>query len=119
MPFEMRWPLLFLIAGSTFAQNACKGAFPQFEPTIVAKNINAYVIAQKLTNPRGILFDDQGNLLVVENRKGITGLKLKDDGNCVRVESKVDIISDKTVGKRIHFNYLDSDEHLVESWNWY
>jgi len=86
-----------LLAGTSFAQNACSGAFLETDPAIIAKGFTAYVIARNLTNPRGIVFDKDGNLLVLEKFRGVTALKLKDEGNCTSVVSKTRVLNDGTV----------------------
>jgi glucose/arabinose dehydrogenase len=86
-----------LVVGTSLAQNTCSGTFSETDPSIAAKGFTAYVVAKNLTNPRGIVFDKNGNLLVIEKFRGVTALKLQDEGNCVRVESRTRVISDGTV----------------------
>jgi len=86
-----------LIASTSLAQEICKGSFPQLDPTIVAKGFTTYVLARNLSSPRGIIFDKEGNLLVLERSKGITALKLKDDNNCMSVASKTAVVTDENV----------------------
>jgi glucose/arabinose dehydrogenase len=96
---------IILLAGTSLAQNACPGAFPEADPAIAAKGFTAYVIARNLTNPRGIVFDKDGNLLVLEKLRGVTALKLKDDGNCTSVVSKTQVVSDGTVSDTVIWSF--------------
>lgn len=84
----------FLVATSLFAlgvyaQAKCKGVGAG-RSTSVAKGFTSYLIQSGLANPRGIAFDTEGNLLVVEKTTAgqVTALKLKEDGGCVSVASK-------------------------------
>ncbi|KAK2744232.1 hypothetical protein FQN55_006917 [Onygenales sp. PD_40] len=60
---------------------------PRFQTTTAAGWSSVKVLGG-LQSPRGIIFDTAGNLLVVENGKGITGHKLGSDG-CVTSSSAV------------------------------
>ena len=93
--------LIFLLAGTSLAQKTCPGAFAETDSAAAAKGFTAYVIAKNLTNPRGIVFDNDGNLLVVEKFRGITALKMKDDGNCISVESRTRVVSDGAVSDTV------------------
>lgn len=50
----------------------------------VAPGFRVSVVANNLREPRGILFDTSGGLLVVEQGHGIVRLPLSGNGNCVR-----------------------------------
>jgi glucose/arabinose dehydrogenase len=90
-----------LFAGTALTQNTCPGAAPATDPAIVAKGFSAYVLVKNLTNPRGLVFDSDGNLLVLEKFRGVTALKLKDDGSCLSVGSTTRVVSDGTVSNAI------------------
>ena len=56
------------------------------------------LVANGLTKPRGMLFDAEGGLLVVERERGITRLKLTGEGACVRVDGNVErVVEDDSV----------------------
>lgn len=58
----------------------------------------ARLVANNLTTPRGIKFDSQGTLLVVEQGSGIVALNLVDAGrDCLSVGSRKTVINDTTV----------------------
>lgn len=64
----------------------------------VASGYRAALVATGLTSPRSIQFDRSGNLLVVEQSKGITSLQLDDNGGiCVSVKSQKAVIEATTV----------------------
>lgn len=64
----------------------------------VASGYRAALVATGLTVPRSIQFDGSGNLLVVEQTKGITILQLDDNGGtCVSVKGQKDVVEATTV----------------------
>ncbi|KAF2665863.1 soluble quino protein glucose dehydrogenase [Microthyrium microscopicum] len=70
-----------LLANTAVAQK-CQGAAPS--KAIVAKGFIAKVFASGLSQPRGLTFDSEGNLLVVERGRGITAFKITEDaGGCL------------------------------------
>jgi hypothetical protein len=88
-----------LIIHVGFAQSSCSVTLTASYPApSVAAGYEARLIANGLTAPRGIIFDNQGHLLVVEQSSGIVGLTLADDGGaCLSMISKQTIINDTTV----------------------
>ena len=86
-------------AHAVVAQKACSNSLsPANGPPVVAKGYTARVFANGLTKPRGITFDTEGNMLVVESGKGITALKLKDEGgDCVGVAQQIPVVSNSAV----------------------
>ena len=64
----------------------------------VASGYRAALVATGLTTPRSIQFDRSGNLLVVEQGRGITSLQLDDNGGiCVSVKSQKAVVEATTV----------------------
>jgi hypothetical protein len=92
--------LILLFATASNAQQKCTSslAISPIDSSIVSKGFTARVIASNLTTPRGIAFDKEGNLLVVEKTKGITALQIKEEGNCITAVTKKTVITDPTVG---------------------
>jgi glucose/arabinose dehydrogenase len=80
--------LIASLLGFSEAQK-CAGA-GRGKPTNVAKGFTSYVLASGLSSPRGLIFDKEGNLLVVEKTTTgtVTAIKLKEEGGCVTVASK-------------------------------
>jgi hypothetical protein len=90
--------LLFTIAAiqaRAIAQSC--GLSNSFPAPLVADGYEAHLIAQGLTRPRGIIFDDKNNLLVVERGVGITSFMVDGSGNCVNLKNKKIVVSDGTV----------------------
>lgn len=100
--------LSYLLSFSVNAQaqttsSAC--ALPSSAPTSqaaldVADGWLARVVAAELEEPRGIIFDDEGNLLVVQQGVGIVGLDFGDqrDPKClVAVGQPTEIVADSRV----------------------
>jgi hypothetical protein len=104
-----------LLTGGILAQS-CSSTFQASDPAIAAKGFTAQIIAKNLTNPRGIIFDNDGNLLVLEKFRGVTALQLKEIGNCVSVESITRVVSDGTVRNVVMEMFLILISGLVESW---
>ena len=84
---------LALLSGSQ-AQK-CAGAGKGTAVT-AAKGFSSYLLTKDLNSPRGLIFDPEGNLLLSQRvtkgnakENGIFGLKLKEEGGCVSVVSKV------------------------------
>ena len=71
----------------------------------VADGYVARLVANGLTDPRGIKFDSQGALLVVESGFGITALNIVDAGKgCLRAGSRQTVISDSTLNHGIEIS---------------
>lgn len=84
---------------SVYAQSCSNQPSPSsgINPT-VASGYKLAVVATGLTSPRSLEFDPDGNLLVVEQDKGISSHVLQDDGgSCVTVKSSKDLIKDGEV----------------------
>jgi glucose/arabinose dehydrogenase len=74
-----------------------KYAAPSVAPGYVAR-----LVAQDLSRPRGIKFDNEGNLLVVEQDKGIAALTLVESGaGCWSVSSRRMVIDEPSLNHGI------------------
>lgn len=102
----MKLLLIAFASSAVVAQQACGGAGAQYEPTVVANGFATYVLANKLTSPRGLVFDKEGNLLVLEQVKGVSALKLKEENGCLSVESKTAVVNDLSVSSGMSGTYL-------------
>ncbi|KAI9804309.1 MAG: hypothetical protein M1833_007116 [Piccolia ochrophora] len=94
--------LLIIGAGLAKAQSAspssaseCSDVLtPVYPAPSVLPGYRAQLVADGLTEPRGILFDSVGHLLVVQQGVGISNLELEDNGGtCVNVGRKVDVVT--------------------------
>ncbi|KAK4547346.1 hypothetical protein LTR36_001002 [Oleoguttula mirabilis] len=90
----------------------------------VADGYVARLVANNLTTPRGIKFDSQGVLLVVEQNSGITALTFKDDGqDCLSLATRRTVINDTSLNHGIEISangttlYASSPE-AVYSWDY-
>ena len=73
---------------------------------MVASGYQMALVATGLTSPRSMEFDSSGNLLVVEQQKGITSFTLEDNGGpCILVTNRVDLITNNTVSFCFHFHF--------------
>ena len=106
MFFSKLSTLVFLLIEASYAQSSCSVTLAANYPApSVAAGYEARLVANGLTAPRGIIFDNQGHLLVVEQSSGIVGLTLADDGGaCLSVISKQTIINDTTVSHILEFS---------------
>lgn len=106
MFFSKLSTLVFLLIQASYAQSSCSVTLAATYPApSIAAGYEARLVANGLTAPRGIIFDNQGHLLVVEQSSGIVGLTLADDGGaCLSVISKQTIINDTTVSHILEFS---------------
>ncbi|KAF2018623.1 soluble quino protein glucose dehydrogenase [Aaosphaeria arxii CBS 175.79] len=83
-------------SSATSAQACSSTISPQHGQPSVAPGWTVQVVASGLSSPRGLKFDSEGNLLVVQQDVGISRLRLtNDDGACVKIDGDVeDIIPD-------------------------
>jgi len=64
----------------------------------VAPGWDVKVVASGLAKPRGIVFDSDGHLLVLQSGRGVASLQLKDEGgSCVTTGEPKDVVVDSTV----------------------
>jgi glucose/arabinose dehydrogenase len=86
--------LLSLLGASVLAQTNCPAVTggPKYAAPIVAKGFTARVVISGLTRPRGMVFDTEGNMLVMQNRKEITAFRMSNDGGCVKVTGKSTVL---------------------------
>lgn len=91
--------LLLVLQYGIAAAQSCSNNLSVTYPTPVAASGWQYrLIANGFTRPRGIAFDNDGGLLVVESGAGLTHLTLNDEGGtCLTVKSKKRLIADQTV----------------------
>lgn len=91
-----------LLLSPSLAQTTCATVSPKYAP-VVAAGYNAKVLMNGLKTPRGMLFDSQGNLLIVEQGgAGVRLVKLTDgDGTNVCVASSKQLIADSSLNHGI------------------
>lgn len=79
----------------------------------VAPGWQAAVVAKNLTSPRGIKFDSQGGLLVVEQEKGIVRLTFGGEGACVQGNGSTVVIDDASVSPHSRDDSSTFQEYFV------
>ncbi|KAK4560445.1 hypothetical protein LTR86_005641 [Recurvomyces mirabilis] len=112
-------------AQSSIAAASCSPTLTaSYAAPSVAEGYVARLVAQNLTTPRGIIFDSQGTLLVVEQSSGIVALNIVDSGKgCLSVGSRKTVINDTTLNHGIALSsngstlYASSSE-AVYSWDY-
>lgn len=116
--------LAFARAQTSSAPTCSTTLTPKNAAPSVASGWEARVVATGLTNPRGIIFDSSGHLLVVQQGKGIGSLSLTDNGGaCVIAGQPSDVILDSTLNHGIELSsdgktlYASSAE-AVYSWSY-
>ncbi|CAG5156862.1 uncharacterized protein ALTATR162_LOCUS4655 [Alternaria atra] len=111
-------------AQSTAATACASPIAPQNGAPSVAPGFRVEVVANGLRNPRGIIFDREGGLLIVEQEHGVSRLRLTGDGACVRVDGDVQkVVDDASLNHGIAFsqdgNTLYASSHSnVYAWNY-
>ena len=87
--------LIFRATGQECGVNLANGIKP-----VAAPGYKFSVVANGLTKPRSIQFDNAGNLLVLQVGKGIESLQLDDaGGKCVWAPSKQTVVSNTAVSR--------------------
>lgn len=86
------------------AQSSCPTILrPSYNAPVVGSGWTAQLVVQNLSDPRGILFDSAGNLLVVEQGKGITRVSFDDrGGTCLVVNGTQTVVDDTGVRTARH-----------------
>ncbi|KAF2704490.1 soluble quino protein glucose dehydrogenase [Pleomassaria siparia CBS 279.74] len=109
---------------ATVSATACSSTIaPRYTP-LVASGYSVQVVASGLSAPRGIIFDSEGHLLVVQQGYGISSLNLTDDGGaCVRAGEPTDVIRDDAFNHGIELSsdgktLYASSPAAVYSWDY-
>ncbi|KAF1989445.1 soluble quino protein glucose dehydrogenase [Aulographum hederae CBS 113979] len=71
---------------ATAQSSSCSAPTASYAAPSLASGYEAHLVATGLTRPRGIRFDAEGNLLVVQQRVGIVGLTFTEGGCGAPVE---------------------------------
>ncbi|KAF2120710.1 soluble quino protein glucose/sorbosone dehydrogenase [Lophiotrema nucula] len=98
---------IFVIAAALEAvvlAQSCPSLTASYPAPSVASGYEARLIAQDLESPRGLLFDNKGNLLVVERGKGISSFNVKGDGSCVTLSNKKTVVGDGALNHGIEIS---------------
>ncbi|KAH7385849.1 soluble quino protein glucose/sorbosone dehydrogenase [Pyrenochaeta sp. MPI-SDFR-AT-0127] len=82
----------------------CPSLTASYPTPSVASGYEARLVAQNLNKPRGIIFDNNNNLLVVEREVGITAFKVEGAGSCVTLKDKKVLVGDGTLNHGIELS---------------
>lgn len=95
--------------GALAATTGCTSSLSSSYPApIVADGWSFRLVATGLTRPRGILFDRNGGLLVVQQGAGVIHLTLSDSGDtCVEVSKTTKLINSSEVCSKDGFGLLE------------
>ena len=126
MTNTIRTSLLTAALLQTFAtaqQSSCSSTLTSsYAAPSMADGYVARLVANNLTSPRGIKFDNSGALLVVEEGVGISALDFEDSGNdCVSVMRRKLVVDEPSLNHGIEMSedgetlYASSGEAL---WRW-
>lgn len=91
---------LLLAATTARAQDSCSSntLSVSYPAPVAASGWEYRLVAQNLTRPRGILFDSDGALLVVDRGAGILRFEIEDNGGtCVSVGEPTTLTDDGDV----------------------
>ncbi|KAH7312226.1 soluble quino protein glucose/sorbosone dehydrogenase [Stachybotrys elegans] len=113
-----------LLSRGAVAQE-CRNTLEVSYPAPVAADGWSYrLVATNLTKPRGLLFDTEGNLLVVDSGVGLLRMTLRDDGgNCVSVDEQTTLVENDELNHGIELSedgrtlYASSSQN-VYSWSY-
>ena len=82
-----------IVAATPADKPSCPNALkPIYPAPKMAPGYEATLIARNLTKPRGMIFDKEGNLLIVESTKGIASITIKNEGGCLSATPNVTVV---------------------------
>lgn len=91
-----------LVKAQTSVASSCSSTLQSSATPSVAPGYVARLVANNLNTPRGIAFDSEDNLLVVESGSGITALRIRDDGGgCFSSPSRSTVVNDSSLNHGI------------------
>lgn len=101
---QVYMPFLLAVVKRATAASCATTLTASYPAPIVSDGWTAQLIVQNLNQPRSILFDSNGGLLIVQAGAGIVHLELTDHGTtCLEVSKKTFLINSTAVS---HLNYL-------------
>lgn len=90
--------VLAALVGSSAAASCSNSLSVSYPAPVAADGWSYRLVAQNFTKPRGILFDSDGGLIVVDSGVGIKHLALTDDGGtCVSVDKQTTLLESEDV----------------------
>jgi glucose/arabinose dehydrogenase len=111
---------LFLLSFLSVAAQNCTSSVKASTSPVATKGFEWDIIATNLSTPRGIIFDSQGRLLIVQSGTGIIALTLSNVSCGIVTESK-DVILNSSLNHGIEFS-TDGKTLFASSsndaWSW-
>ncbi|ORY15537.1 soluble quino protein glucose/sorbosone dehydrogenase [Clohesyomyces aquaticus] len=80
---------------------SCPSLTASYPAPSVANGYEARLVAQGLTKPRGLVFDNKGNMLVVERGVGVSAFSISGSSSCVTLGEKKSVVGDSTLNHGI------------------
>jgi glucose/arabinose dehydrogenase len=112
--------LVFALLSLTRGQSSCSSSVEASTSPVAIDGFAWDIIATNLSNARGIIFDSQGRLLVVQRGTGITALTLSND-SCAIITSTSTVLQNSSLNHGIEFSvdggtlYASSGDN---AWSW-
>ncbi|KAK3381469.1 soluble quino protein glucose/sorbosone dehydrogenase [Podospora didyma] len=105
-PVAVATSLLVLLGVGIEAQQPCASVLtPSYAAPVVAAGFSTQLVTQKLFKPRGIIFDKEGALLVVQAKSGITRLTFSDGGGtCLGVTKSTTLVQNSALNHGIEIS---------------
>lgn len=98
MKLYVSFAILTLWLQAVNAQDVSCSLTPSYAAPVMAEGWESRLILTGLSRPRSILLDSTGGLLVVQQRAGITHLRLADgNGTCLSVAKRTELVRDAQV----------------------
>jgi glucose/arabinose dehydrogenase len=94
---HLAWASLAVLARAAVAQTSSAAACAAPAAPSVAPGFRVQLAAANLSRPRSLAFDGEGALLVVEQRQGITRLRVGEQEGCVKATAAERVVNDASV----------------------
>src|SRR5271167_2504021 len=98
--FGQLFVIITTLAQTTASPSPCPTISPAYPSPILASGWEAQLVVRGLNNPRGILFDSNGHLLVVQSGNGIINLEFTESGgSCITMIKQTYVVNSTEVSR--------------------